>query len=53
MLSEYDIKELKKANKILLKVLEYNYCDTKLRREVNRLDTIVIKLSQLIELQEK
>ena len=50
---EYDIKKLKEAAGILLKVLEYNYCYGPLRRMVRRLDTIVVKLNELIDMNEE
>lgn len=50
---EYDIEKLKKAKKILQEVLDYYYCYTPTRTYAKRLDTIVIKLNELIELNEE
>lgn len=53
MFDEYDIEKLKEARKILQKVLEYYYGHNPTRKYWRRLDTIVIKLNELIELQSK
>lgn len=49
---EYDIEKLKEAKAILQKVLEYYYYYSPTKRYTKRLDTIVIKLNELIDLQK-
>lgn len=48
---DFDIERLKQASAILQKVLDYYYCYPPTMRYAKRLDTIVIKLNELIELQ--
>lgn len=50
---EYDLKKLKDARDQLMVVLNYNYGVNSTRRMWRRLDTIVIKLNELIELNEE
>lgn len=50
---EYDLKRLESARDTLQKVLEYYYCDPATKRLWQRLDTIVIKLNELIEMNKK
>lgn len=50
---EYDLEKLKTARDELLKVLEYYYCDPATKRLWRRLDTIVIKLNELIAMNEE
>ena len=49
---EYDIQKLKEAKEILQKILDYYYCYTPTKKFNKRLDTIVIKLNELIDLQK-
>lgn len=49
---EYDIERLKETRNQLQKVLEYYYGDNQTRKYWRRLDTIVIKLNELIALLE-
>lgn len=51
--SEYDVEKMKSACKLLQEVLEYYYCFPPTKRYEKRLDTIVIKLNELIEMQEE
>lgn len=49
----YDMQKLKSARDELQKVLEYYYGHSPTKRLWRRLDTIVIKLNELIEMNEK
>lgn len=51
--SEYDLERLKESQHILQKVLEYYYGYNPSRKYWRRLDTIVIKLNELIEMLSK
>lgn len=53
LMGEYDLEKLKTARDMLQKVLEYYYCDPATKRLWRRLDTIVIKLNELIDIIEK
>ena len=53
MFGQYDLEKLKTARDVLFKVLEYHYCDPATKRLWRRLDTIVIKLNELIDIIEK
>lgn len=53
MFEEYDKEKVKEARDTLLKVLEYYYYVPGSKREVKRLDTIVIKLNELIAILDK
>lgn len=44
---EYDLEQLAQANKLLLKVYEYHYGDSHMRKELSRLETIIKKLEAL------
>lgn len=50
---ECDIRKLKEARDILMEVLNYHYGVNKTRMLWRRLDTIVIKLNELIELNHQ
>lgn len=50
---EFDIEKLKEAKDLLMVVLNYHYGYGATRRMWRRLDTIVIKLNELIELNEE
>ena len=49
----YDLEKLKSSRDELQKVLEYHYSDPATKRLWRRLDTIVIKLNELIALIEE
>lgn len=49
-LSEYDINKLDDAKKIIQSVYEYNYGSPKCKTHIKRLETILKKLNELIEL---
>ena len=53
LMGEYDLERLKTERDMLQKVLEYYYCDPATKRLWRRLDTIVIKLNELIDIIEK
>lgn len=44
---EYDQQQLEAARKLLLKVYEYHYGDSHMRKELGRLETIIAKLEAL------
>lgn len=44
---EYDLEQLEKAKNHLMKVYEYHYGDSKMKSQLNRLETIIIKLEYL------
>lgn len=46
-LEEYDLELLAQARKLLLKVYEYHYGDSYMRKELGRLGTIIKKLEAL------
>lgn len=46
-LDEYDRRKLVKARKLITEVYEYNYGDSHLRKQVDRLETIIRKLEAL------
>lgn len=50
---EYDIEKLKEARNILQKVLEYYYGHNPTKKYWKRLDTIVIKLNELIDMHKE
>ena len=43
----YDMEKLAKAKRLLMEVLEYNEGGTRMKRKVDRLTTIIIKLEVL------
>lgn len=47
-LTEYDLVQLKKARKEINQIYEYHYGDSRMRKELNRLETIIEKLDYLI-----
>ncbi len=49
-LEPYDIHKLKLAKDTVQKVYEYHYGDSYMRKEVDRLYTIVKKLEEIIEI---
>lgn len=50
---EYDLEKLKEARDMLMVVLNYHYGFAGTRRMWRRLDTIVIKLNELIKMNEE
>lgn len=46
-LEEYDLQQLDQAKKLILKVYEYHYGDSYMRKELGRLETIIAKLDEL------
>lgn len=48
-LGEYDKEQLLKARQIIDKIYNYHYGDSYMRSEVNRLETILRKLNQLLD----
>ena len=44
---QYDHELLEEARKLLLKVYEYHYGDSKMKSKINRLETIICKLGIL------
>ena len=47
-LEEYDLRQLEEAKKIIVKVYEYHYGDSYMRKEIKRLETIIQKLDYLL-----
>ena len=45
---EYDVEQLRAAKRLLLKVYEYHYGDSHIKKELDRLETIINKLDALI-----
>lgn len=43
----YDLEHIEKAKQLLTKVYEYHYGDSKMRREILRLETIIAKIQFL------
>ena len=50
--SQYDQDKLQKAKRLLIEVYEYYYGVPGMRREINRLDTIIAKLETLQNLNK-
>lgn len=46
-LGEYDLKMLEQAKQLVLKVYEYHYGDSYMRKEIRRLETIISKIDSL------
>lgn len=46
-LEEYDLHLLDQAKKLILKVYEYHYGDSYMRKELGRLEAIITKLEEL------
>ena len=44
---EYDREQLKKAEELLLKVYEYHYGNSHMKLKLNRLATIISKITEL------
>lgn len=44
---KYDQEQLEAARKLLLKVYEYHYGDSHMRKQLGRLETIINKLDEL------
>ena len=47
-LDEYDIEKLEQARELSLEVFEYHYGDSHMRKEANRLETIITKIDYLL-----
>ena len=45
--SQYDHDKMERAKQLLLDVLNYNYGDSRMTRKIKRLETIIIKLEVL------
>lgn len=52
-LDEFDIELLQKAKTNIIKVYEYHYGDSYMRREIKRLETILNKIDMLIQQEKK
>ncbi len=52
-LEEYDVLKLKEAKTKIQKIYEYHYGDSYMRKELNRLETILNKIDFLITEAEK
>lgn len=50
---EYDMEKIKKAQKLLLEVQDFNYEEPARHSVVKRLNTIVSKLEELIKINDK
>ena len=50
-LDEYDIDLMEKAKQLLIKVYEYHYGDSYMRKEIKRLETIISKIETLQNLK--
>lgn len=46
-LTEYDLELLREARELIFKVYEYHYGDSKMRKEICRLETILNKIESL------
>lgn len=51
-LGEYDKRKLQEARELILKVYEYHSGDSYMRKEIKRLETIILKIDYLIKLIE-
>ena len=51
-LGEYDQQQLEAAKQLILKVYNYHYGDSYMRKELGRLETIIAKLEALQNLKE-
>ena len=51
--SEYDLQKLRAAKKELMQVYEYNYGNPAMKKEVNRLETIIGKITYLENIWEE
>ncbi|MDE5994685.1 MAG: hypothetical protein K2G60_04145 [Oscillospiraceae bacterium] len=50
---EYDMEKIKKAQKLLLEVQEFNWEEPAQHSVVKRLNTIVSKLEELVKINDK
>lgn len=48
---EYDLNKLKEAKRLLMIPLNYNYGDPRMKSKVCRLETIVKKLTELLNME--
>lgn len=45
---EYDLDQMEKARKMLIKVYEFHYGDSRMRSQLKRLETVIGKLDNLL-----
>ena len=50
--TQYDHDQMEKAKQLLIKVYEYHFGVSSMRKEVNRLETIITKLEALQNLTQ-